>query len=108
MDSNNQYFLITRTIEDTDPPPFGQAARRAPEKIMFELIGARLFEAENLAALRIDPGHDVPNGAVLAARVHPLKNQKQRIAIGRIVKVLQRAQLLNMFTQESLIILLRL
>jgi hypothetical protein len=55
---------------------------------MFQLKGARLFEAENLAALRIDPGHDVPNGAVLAASVHPLKNEEQRIAIGRVVQVL--------------------
>jgi hypothetical protein len=28
---------------------------RAPKKIMFQLISRRLFEAENLAALRINP-----------------------------------------------------
>jgi hypothetical protein len=33
---------------------------------MLQLFGARLFETENIAALRIDPGHDVPDGAVLA------------------------------------------
>ena len=71
-------------------------------------FGAGLFEAENLAALRIDPGHDVPDGAVLAGRVHPLKNQQQRIAVGGVVKVLQRAQLLNVLFQEFLILLLRL
>jgi hypothetical protein len=54
----------------------GQPAGGAPEKIVFQLIGARLFEAENLAALGINPGHHVPNGAVLAASVHPLKNQQ--------------------------------
>ena len=75
---------------------------------MFQLVGARLFETENLAALRIDPGHDVPDGAVLAASVHPLKNQQQRIAVGRVVKLLQRAELLNVFCQEFLILLLRL
>jgi hypothetical protein len=46
----------------------------APEKIMFQLIGGRLFETENLAALRIDPRHDVPDRAILARSVHPLKN----------------------------------
>jgi len=50
-----------------------------------------LFETENLAALRIDPGHDVPNGAVFPASVHPLKDQQQRLAIRRVVKMLQRA-----------------
>jgi hypothetical protein len=50
--------------------------------------------------LRIDPGHDVPDGAVLAGGVHPLKNQQQRIAVGRVVKLLQRAQLLNVFSRS--------
>jgi hypothetical protein len=38
---------------------------------MFQFVGARLLEAKGLAALRIDPGHNVPNGAVLAAGIHP-------------------------------------
>ena len=108
MHANDQHLLVVGTIEDADPPAFGKPARRAPEKIMFQFLGARLFETENLAALRIDPGHDVPDGAVLAGSVHPLKNQQQRIAVGRIVKLLQRTQLLNVFFQEFLIPLLRL
>jgi hypothetical protein len=59
-----------------------------------------LFETENLTALRIDPGHDVPDRPVLAARVHSLKNQQQRIAAGGVLKVLQRTQFLNMFSQQ--------
>ena len=55
---------------------------------------------------RIDPGHDVPDGAVFPASVHPLKNQQQGIAVGRIVKLLQRVQLLNVFFQQFLILLL--
>ena len=57
MNANDEHLLIIGTIEDTNPPPFRKAAGRAPEKIMLQLIGARLFETENLAALRIDPGH---------------------------------------------------
>ena len=75
---------------------------------MFQLLGARLFETGNLAAFRIDPGHDVPDGAVLAGSVHPLKNEQQRVAVGRVVKLLQPAQLLDVFSQEFLILLLRL
>ena len=70
--------------------------------------GARLLETENLAALRVDPGHDVPDSAVLAGGVHPLKNQQQGKAAGRVVKVLQRTQLPNMLSQELSILLLRL
>ena len=73
MHPNDQHFLVVRTIEDTDPTAFGKTAVRTPEKIMFQLFSTRLFETENLAALRIDPGHDVPDGAVLTGRVHPLK-----------------------------------
>ncbi len=69
-------------------PTFGKSACGAPENVMFHLFRAKLFETEDLAALRIDSGHDVPNGAVLAARVHSLKNQKQRIAVGGPVKAL--------------------
>ena len=36
----------------------------------------------------------------LPARVHPLKNQQQRIAVGGVVQLLQRAQCLNVFFQE--------
>ena len=86
MHANDQHFLVIGTIEDADPPAFGQTARGAPEKIVLQLLGARLFETEHLAALRIDSGHDVPDGAVLAGGVHRLKNQQQRIAVGRVVK----------------------
>jgi hypothetical protein len=56
---------------------------------MFQLASARMFEAGNFATLWIDPGHDVPDSAVLAGGVHPLKNQQQRIAVGCVVKLLQ-------------------
>src|ERR1039457_2221468 len=70
MHSNDQDLLVVGTIEDADPPAFRQMTVRAPKKIMLQFLDTRLFETENLAALRIDPGHDVPDGPVLAARVH--------------------------------------
>ena len=71
-------------------------------------VGARVLEAEDLAALRIDPGHDVPDGAVLAGRVHRLKDQQHGIAVGRVEKPLQRAQLVDVFFEELRVLLLRL
>ena len=107
MHANDEHFLVVGTIEDADPPAFRQPAGRAPQKIVLQFLGARLFEAEHLAALRIDPGHDVPDGAVLAGRVHPLKDQQQGVAARRVVKALQRAQRVNVFSQELVILLLR-
>ena len=41
-------------------------ARAAPEKIMLEFLGTGFLETVNLATLRVDTGHDMPNGAVLS------------------------------------------
>ena len=54
----------------------------------------------------LTPGHDVPDRAVLAGRVHPLKNHQQRVAVGGVVKTLQGCQLSNMFFQKFFISLL--
>jgi hypothetical protein len=62
---------------------------RAPEKIMFQFVGGRLFETENLASLGINPGHHMPDGSIFAGSIHALKNQQQRGFIGRIMQVLK-------------------
>ncbi len=56
---------------------------------MLQFVGAGLLEAGNLAPLRIDAGHDVPNGSIFAGGVHALKDQQQRVAVGSVVQVLQ-------------------
>ena len=75
--------------------------------IMLQFVSAWLFETENLTAFRIDSGHDVTDGAVLAGRVHPLKNQQQGVAAGCVIDALSRAQRLNVFFEGFLIFLLR-
>jgi hypothetical protein len=47
-----------------------------------------MFEAGYLAALRVDPRHDVPDSAVLSRRIHGLKDQQDGMAIGRVEKLL--------------------
>ena len=81
MHADDQHLLVIGAVEDADPPAFRQTAGRAPEKIVLQFLGARLLEAENLAALRIDPGHHVLDGAVLAGGVHRLKDQQDGIAV---------------------------
>ena len=76
------------------------------EKIMLQLVGGGLFEAEHFAALRIKPGHDVADGTVLAARIHSLKNQQQSIAVGGVMQILQRARSRDVLGQELFITLL--
>ena len=38
----------------------------------------------------IDSGHHVPDGTVFSRRIHRLKDQKDGVAIGRVVKLLSR------------------
>ena len=58
---------------------------------MIELLGAGVFEAEDLAALRVHAGHHVLDGAVFAGGVHPLEDQKKRVAVVGVQDALQRA-----------------
>jgi hypothetical protein len=60
-------------VKNADPRAFRQVSGHAPKIIMFQLVSSRLFKAEHLAALRIDPGQDIPDSAVLAAGFSPLK-----------------------------------
>ena len=91
MHTDDQHLLVIGSVEDADPPAFRQIARGAPEKIVFQFGGAGMFEAEHLAALRVDPGHHVPDGAVFSRRIHRLKDQQDGMAVGRVEKLLLRA-----------------
>jgi len=99
MHSNDQHFLIIRSIEDADPP---RSADRggAPEKVVLQFGGTRMFETEDLAALRIDAGHHMPDGAIFSGRIHRLKDQQDGVAVGCVVKTLQRTELRNVLFQN--------
>ena len=84
-------------------PRSGRPAGGAPEKIVLQILGAGLFEAENLAALRIDAGHDVLDGAVLAGGVHRLKNQQQRITVVGVEQALLLAQFPDVFVSRMVL-----
>ena len=89
-------------------PRSGQATRRAPEEIVLQFRGAGMLEAEDLAALRIDAGHHVLDGAILPGGVHGLENQQDGVAVAGVKQALERAQFLDVAGEDFLIILLRL
>jgi hypothetical protein len=76
VDPHDQHLFVIRAVEYAHAPALGQRARAAPEKVVVELFRARVLEAEYLAALRIDAGHDVLDDAVLAGCVHRLEDQQ--------------------------------
>lgn len=107
MYAGDDHLFVIGAIEDADPATLGQAAGGAPEKIVVQLFRTRLLEAEDLAAFRVDAGHDVPDSPVFSAGIHALKDQQERITVGRRVKALQCAQVLDMFGKEFVILFLR-
>ena len=66
--------LLYTSVEDADAAALGQAARGAPEEIMFQLFGAGLLEAGDFASLRIDSGHHMLYCAILTGPVHALED----------------------------------
>jgi len=58
-----------------------------------------MFKAEYLAALWIDSGHHVLDGAIFSGRIHRLKDQQDGIAVGCVEKLLLRTQLRNVLSQ---------
>ncbi len=92
MDLHDQHFLVIRTIEDADPPSFRQCPHAAPQKRVVQLFAGRLLEAVDLAPLRIDARHDVLDRAVLAGRIHGLKDQQDGPGIRGIEQLLRLGQ----------------
>ena len=64
----------------------------APEEIVVELDRAWRLEAGDVATLRIDPGEDMLDGAILPGGIHRLEDAEHRPAILRIEHVLRLAE----------------
>ena len=74
---------------------------------MFQFFGTGLLEAEDFASLRINPGHDMPYGAIFTCGVHALEYNQERMAVGCVVKLLQAAEIPHMAIKQLLIVPLR-
>jgi len=91
MYADDQYLFVVGPVEDADPPALREITTGAPEKIVLQFGRTPMFEAEDLAALRIDAGHHVPDGTIFSGCIHRLKDQQDGVAVGWVVKMLQRA-----------------
>src|SRR5205807_6857177 len=107
MHAHDQHLLVIRTVEDPDAPALRKEAGGAPEEVVLQLLGARVLEAEHLAALWVDARHHVLDDAVLAGRVHRLEDEQKGMLVGGVEQALQRAQLLDLLAEALSILLLR-
>ena len=76
MHADDQHLFVIRTVENADPPALGQAARRAPQEVVIELLGRGLLERVDLAALRIEAGGHVLDRPVLSRGIHRLEHEQ--------------------------------
>ena len=73
MHAGCRHRSVVGTVEDAEPSAFRKITRGTPQEIMKQLDGAGMPEAEDLAFLRIDPGHHVPDRPIISSRIHRLK-----------------------------------
>ena len=71
--ADNQHLLVIGSVKDADPPAFRQVTGGSPQKIVLQFRRAWVSIAEYLAALRIDPGHHMPDCSIFSRSVHRLK-----------------------------------
>ena len=102
VNAYDQHLFVVRAIEDADAPALRQRLGDAPQEIVIELLMARRLEGMHLAALRIDAGHHVLDGAVLARCIHRLEDCQHRPAILRVELLLQRGEALHSVCEHRL------
>ena len=102
MDPDDEYVLIVRTVEDTNPPAFGYRSGISPKEVMVELLGRGMLEAVDLAALRVNARHHMLDRPVLTRGIHRLKNNENRPTICGVQPVLDCSQVGDILRQHLL------
>ncbi len=93
VDARGEDVFVVRAVEDAD-----HAARRdlcvdAPEEVVAGLERRGDFEGSDVAALRVDAGEDVADGAVFAGGVHALEDDEQRFGLAGVEDILKISEL---------------
>ena len=82
-------------------PRAGERAGHTPQIAVIQLVDRWRFEAGDLAALRVDPAHDVLDRAVLAGGIQRLEDDEQGARILGVQLLLVVGQELHAFVQEG-------
>src|SRR4029434_909734 len=102
MHPYDQSLFVIAAIENADATTLRQTLDATPEEIVVEVFARRRLERKNLAALRVDAGHDVLDRAVLTRRVHCLKYEQHRPTVLRIKHVLKLGQEIDAHSERFL------
>ena len=100
MDPDDEHVFVVGAVEDADATALRQRLHVAPEEVVIEVLARRLLEREDLAALRVDAGHDVLDGAVLPGGIRRLQHDQHRMRVGRIEPLLRVREIGDVLAQE--------
>ena len=87
MNPDDQDLFVVRPVENLDHPASWECCCGAPQEVVFEFFGRRLFEGFDVAALGIDSGHDVSDRAVFAGGIHGLEDDQQGMGAAPVESV---------------------
>jgi hypothetical protein len=101
VDARGEDVFVVGAVEDSD-----HAARRdlgvdAPEEVVAGLERSGDFEGSDVAALRVDAGKDVADGAVFAGSVHALKDDEQSFGLAGVEDILKVGEFVAVLRQEG-------
>jgi hypothetical protein len=92
VDAHDENVFVVAAVEYADVAAIGQDLEATPKVVVIEFLGGRRLEGIDLATLRIDAGHDVFDGTVLAGGVHGLEDEEQGPFVLGIEPVLEIAE----------------
>src|SRR6185312_2342337 len=95
VDGRDEQVLIVRAVEYPDEALCRDFPVNAPQEVVQPLLRRRNLERRDVAPLRIDATHDVPDRAVLAARVDRLQDDEERLLALRVQPLLERIECRN-------------
>jgi hypothetical protein len=88
-------------VEDADHAAGRDLGVDAPEEVVAGFERGGHFKGGDIAALGIDAGEDVADGAVFACGIHALKNDEQGFCLACVEDILKVSEFFAMFNQDG-------
>jgi hypothetical protein len=108
VDTRGEDVFVVRAVEDADHASGRDCGVSAPEEVVTGLKRCGHLERGDIAALGVDAGEDVADGAVLAGGVHALENDEQGLLLAGVEDLLQLVELSAVLDEDCGSGLLRL
>lgn len=93
VDTDDEDFFVIGAVKDPDASAFGEVTLAAPKVVVVKFFWRRSFERGNLAALGIEAGHDMFDGAVFTGGVHGLEDEEDGPTVVGVELVLERGKM---------------